>query len=144
MTLRSFQFIKIIGTGCQGEIWLARKLDGRDRDHVYAVKVLMKSSDPITMKEIINERNVSLWNFLRMFWMTLWFYFFLDFAGNSQQVSVFCETWIFVWDDEQDVFGYELCLWRNFDIVRGNSECFYINSIQPLKRFFIVSTATMK
>lgn len=58
----NFDFHYVIGTGGQGQVWMARKLDGVDKDRLYAIKVMVKVANNCWGREsnTFNERNVSI------------------------------------------------------------------------------------
>lgn len=61
VSLNNFKFIRMIGRGYVGRVWLARKLDGVDKGQLYAIKSLKKiDRNKNKVANIKNERNVSI------------------------------------------------------------------------------------
>lgn len=58
----NFEFIKLLGTGKTGRVWLARKLNGTDKDTLYAIKVLQKFKE---QKTEFSRIFLSRWSLIR-------------------------------------------------------------------------------
>jgi ribosomal protein S6 kinase alpha-5 len=59
--MKDFELLKVLGTGAYGKVFLVRKVDGSDKGHLYAMKVVKKASivqKAKTTEHIKTERQV--------------------------------------------------------------------------------------
>lgn len=48
--MNNFTLLKLLGTGAYGKVYLVRKNDGKDKGHLYAMKVLEKTKVTAKLK----------------------------------------------------------------------------------------------
>jgi len=56
VNVKDFDFLKLLGTGAYGRVYLVRKKDGIDKGHLYAMKVLEKIKVTAKKKTIEHTR----------------------------------------------------------------------------------------
>lgn len=62
MKSTNFEFLKLLGTGAYGRVYLVKKIDGIDKGQLYAMKVLEKkkvTAKKKTIEHTRTEREVS-------------------------------------------------------------------------------------
>lgn len=62
ITIDNFKFLRKLGDGAQGKVYLVEKLNGIDAEKVYALKVFEKGQicdNPVLLECLKSERSVS-------------------------------------------------------------------------------------